>query len=207
MNRTFTEKLKERLNQPLPGKDAQNKMAPSFRFQIPEKIAINNAGVMLLIYPFENSYATVFMKRTEYPGVHSGQVSFPGGKADQSDSSIKQTALRETKEEFGIPETDIEILGKLTPLHIPVSSFDIYPFVGLLKKRPQFNIDPNEVEYLIEINLDLFLTDKISKVELQTHGKYTGNVPYYLVNNDKIWGATAMVLSEFIEIYKIAITC
>jgi 8-oxo-dGTP pyrophosphatase MutT (NUDIX family) len=201
MEPEYVIKLKKRFEKSLPGKDAQYRMAPSFRIQSKENEVKSNAGVMLLLYPVEGSLTTVFMKRPKYTGAHSDQISFPGGKYHSNDDSIIHTALRETKEEFGIPEENIKILGSLTPLYIPVSKFKVYPFVGYIKNTPDFKIDPYEVEYLIETELDYLLLPSIKKTEYQVHGNIHGQVPFFEVKDHKIWGATAMILNEFIEIW------
>lgn len=193
--------LKKILKNPLPGLPAQLKMAPSFRPSIvPEKVP-NLAGVLILIYKSMDNFTTVFMKRPDYDGIHSGQISFPGGKKEPKDKNILATALRETEEEFGIPQNKIEILGNLTPLYIPVSKYQVFPFVGFIKDKPVFSIDRKEVAYLIEAEISFLQNKGIRKNEMQIHGKYSGNVPYFDIKGEKIWGATAMILSEFIEIW------
>jgi 8-oxo-dGTP pyrophosphatase MutT (NUDIX family) len=194
-------RLKKRLNESLPGYEAHVNMSPSYRPLIAESKTNSIAGVMLLLYPMDGELHTVFMKRNEYKGAHSGQISFPGGKFDSSDIIFLDTALRETHEEFGIPEADIEVLGKLTPLLIPVSNFLVYPFVGFINNRPHFKIDPLEVSYLIEVELNRLLHPDTKKTEFQIHGNYQGQVPFFEIDHHKIWGATAMILNEFLEIW------
>jgi len=142
------------------------------------------------------------MKRTTYPGAHSGQISFPGGKKDNIDNSILETALRETEEEVGIKTNNIEYLGNLTPINIPVTGFHVYPYIGYIKSTPIFNTDPKEVDFLIEAEINQFLSAKTWKSEYQEHGQQKGIVPFFDINNNKIWGATAMILSEFLVIWK-----
>jgi 8-oxo-dGTP pyrophosphatase MutT (NUDIX family) len=198
----FIDKLQEHLTKPLPGKDAQFLMAPTFRIDIPNNENPELAAVLILLYPIQNKWHTVFMKRTEYPGAHSGQISFPGGKYETSDTYLKTTALRETEEEFGINSAEIKVIGSLTPLHIPVSKIDVHPFIGYLGYKPKFKPDSNEVAYLIEANLLELLNPSIIEAKPFKSGKYDGMVPYYNIKGNHVWGATAMILSEFLEIVK-----
>jgi 8-oxo-dGTP pyrophosphatase MutT (NUDIX family) len=201
MEPEYVIKLKKRFEKSLPGKEAQFRMAPSYREQFKEKEVLYNAGVMLLLYPVKGSLTTVFMKRPKYAGAHSDQISFPGGKYHPNDGSFLNTAFRETKEEFGIPEEKIKIIGSLTPLYIPVSKFKVFPFVGYLEDSPDFKIDPHEVEYLIEIELAYLLQPSIKRIDNLKQDNIPAKIPYFEVNNNKIWGATAMILNEFVEIW------
>jgi 8-oxo-dGTP pyrophosphatase MutT (NUDIX family) len=188
---------KESLKNNLPGESAQMRMAPTFRGQYPEQEDPLHAAVLILLYPVDGEMHVVFMKRNEYDGPHSGQVSFPGGAREAQDLSLEQTAIRETREEIGIEE-DLEILGALTPLHIPVSNFLVFPFLAWLEKTPVFFPDRSEVQYLIEVPLKELLDPAIRESETIYHHGKTIEAPYYRVGKEKIWGATAMMLSEFL---------
>lgn len=201
-NSAFIVNLKKQLNKVLPGEAAQLRMAPSYRHMFPLNQKEGDAGVMILLYPASGELTTVFMKRTEYPGVHSGQISFPGGRFEPDDGDLKTTALRETEEEFGIAASKIEVLGKLTPLFIPVSRMEVHPYVGYLVERPMFIPDQREVERLIEINVTDLLQASIVKTKPQNYKNYKGFVPYFEVHENHVWGATAMILSEFLEIIR-----
>jgi 8-oxo-dGTP pyrophosphatase MutT (NUDIX family) len=194
--------LKHRLTMPLPGKDAQYRMAPSYRSSISKDKVSARAGVLILLYSGENGLCTVFTKRHDYPGAHGGQISFPGGKFESSDPSLVDTALRETEEEIGIKSTDIEVLGQLTKLYIPISEFEVYPTVGYLKTDPMFVADADEVKYLIEISIAELLDPAIRKEKPYSNGEFNGTVPYFNVRENHVWGATAMILNEFLEVYK-----
>lgn len=143
------------------------------------------------------------MKRPEYEGSHSGQISLPGGKIEINDTSLAHTALRETNEELGISEENIQILGNLTSLKIQVSGFEVNPFVGFLKVKPLWKPDPNEVKYLIETPVNTLLDPSTTMVENRNLHNKNIDVPFFYIRNEKIWGATAMILSEFVEIIKI----
>lgn len=183
----------------LPGEAAQLKMAPTFRGDFPEQLKPVPAAVLILLYPFKGETHLVFMKRNEYEGPHSGQVSFPGGAWEAVDKSLEQTALRECREELGDQE-GIEVLGSLTPLHIPVSNFLVSPFVGWMEHTPKFFPDPAEVQYVIEVSLRKLLDPAIRESETLYHHKHPVEAPYFRVGSDKIWGATAMILSEFLDL-------
>ena len=192
--------LKNRLSRPLPGLRAQLRMAPSFRSTITKNHKVPRAGVLILLYQGPDGLRIVFMKRPEYDGVHSGQISFPGGKEERSDQSIIHTALRETKEEIGIPVESIQVLGSLTPLYIPVSETEVFPTVGYSIQMPVFQTDPHEVDYLIETDLEAFFDPSILKTKPYNHGKFIGEIPFFDIQGNHVWGATAMILSEFLEI-------
>jgi 8-oxo-dGTP pyrophosphatase MutT (NUDIX family) len=192
--------LTEKLSQPLPGTEAQLRMAPAMRQPVAADRPLRKSGVLILLYPYEGSIYTVFIRRAEYDGLHSGQISLPGGIFEKSDDSLSFTALRETMEETGMPIEEAGIIGQLTCLHIPVSNINVFPFVAVCDKRPDFIPDPTEVQYLIETSLDeLFNPLNCKKKIMKIAGKEI-EVPYFDVRGNRIWGATAMILSEFLEI-------
>jgi 8-oxo-dGTP pyrophosphatase MutT (NUDIX family) len=195
-------RLKEELSRPLPGLEAQMRMAPSVIRPGKTKLPLRNSGVLVLLYPKEERLYTVFMKRPEYGGPHSGQISFPGGKSEKGDVSLTDTALRESHEEIGIPPASVEVLGTLTPLTIPISNYKLLPVVGFFHEKPYFITDPKEVVYLIEAEIDLLLKTGVEKREILILGNQSIEVPYYDIHGHHVWGATAMILSEFLEIIK-----
>ena len=184
---------------PLPGEAAQFQMAPEFRGDLPEQGDATRAAVLILLYPLKDEMHLVLMKRNEYDGPHSGQVSFPGGAWESGDRDLEQTALRETREEMGIQQ-DMEILGALTPLHIPVSNFLVFPFVAWLENTPVFEPDRSEVQYVIEVPLRDLLDPASRDDEILHHHGRPLKAPFYWVGEDKVWGATAMMLSEFLQV-------
>lgn len=192
--------LQEELTKPLPGADSWCRMAPSVRKALSVNKPLKKAGILILVYPVSGILHTVFIKRNEYNGIHSGQVSFPGGMVEKEDFSVEDTALREAHEETGLNTSKVKIIGKLTPLHIPASNIDAHPFVGAVMSRPDFKPDPNEVQYLIELNLnDLLNPGSQKKKNMIVTGDII-EVPYYDAGKDFIWGATAMILCEFLDI-------
>ena len=193
------EKWKESLLATLPGEKAQQMMAPEFRGSFSHQEDPIPAAVLILMYPHRGETRLVLMKRNAYDGPHSAQVSFPGGAWETGDESLQYTAIRETREELGITG-EIRLLGKLTELHIPVSNFQVNPFVGWMVNRPRFRPDPSEVQYLIEASIEELL-DPMNQLSETIHRHGQSIVaPYYRVGLEKIWGATAMMLCEFLQL-------
>jgi 8-oxo-dGTP pyrophosphatase MutT (NUDIX family) len=169
---------------------------PFFRFKQPYK----RSGVLILLYPKADKLHTVLIRRVTYNGAHSGQVSLPGGKKEHEDKTIIHTALREAEEEIGIDSTQVDILGKLSPLQIPVSHFEVHPVVGYLSFEPSFKIDPNEVNYIIYSEIDEFLDPSNRIKSVLTVKDELVDVPGFQLNGDFVWGATAMIINEFIDL-------
>ncbi len=197
--------LKKELKKDLPGKLFQDKMAPpgrESRYLIkPYSQPPQKAGILILLFPFRDELHTVFIKRTEKNGPHSGQISFPGGKADHLDRNLEHTALRETTEELGVSSSSIKLLGALTPLYIPVSNYDVFPFIGFINNFSGFSIQTTEVQYAIMANIqELQMPDTAGILEINQNN-YCIKVPCYKIKDSNIWGATAMILFEFLEIY------
>jgi 8-oxo-dGTP pyrophosphatase MutT (NUDIX family) len=186
---------KEILRHKLPGEKAHLRMAPTFRGDPTSMEDAVQAAVLVLFYPSDGKTHLVFIKRNEYDGPHSAQVSFPGGARETGDNTMEETALRETREEIGV-SGPIEILGSLTPLHIPVSNFIVYPFLGWMEETPVFRPDPTEVQYIIEVSLKELLDPANRDSETRYHHAQPIVAPFYRVGKEKIWGATAMMLSE-----------
>ncbi|OFX19321.1 MAG: hypothetical protein A2041_03240 [Bacteroidetes bacterium GWA2_31_9b] len=198
----FFNSLKKQLQKELPGLTAQLKMAPSIRPISDSEISRINAAVLILLYIKEEKINLAFIKRSEYDGPHSGQISLPGGKYKESDKTFIHTAIRESEEEIGINSDDIEILGQLTPLQIPISKYYVQPVIGRYKIEPIFTPDKLEVDYVIEINLDDLSNIENCKTEQFNFKHLQFEAPVYKCNNHIIWGATAMILSEFLEVIK-----
>jgi 8-oxo-dGTP pyrophosphatase MutT (NUDIX family) len=201
MSSNIISELGNRLREKLPGEKAHFIMAPAGN--LPENISgePGKAGVLILLFPHNGELSTVLIKRTEYPGPHSGQISLPGGKLEKGDKSQIYTALREAREETGIDTQSLEIIGTLTPLYIPVSDIEVLPVLAYTDTQPGFQINTREVEYLIIVPLKQLLTGNRKKITktLRVRDQVI-RAPGYLIQNEYIWGATAMILSEFIEI-------
>ncbi len=201
----FLTDLKEKLAGDLPGQAAQHKMShPVRRLAQPAPATARKAGVLCLFYEKNDEPYVVFIQRTSSNSNdrHGGQIAFPGGKAEESDADMTATALRETEEEIGIPAADIDILGALTPLYIPVSDFRVFPFVGYVDYAPTFVPQEAEVAAVLEIPFSL-LQDKISRKVKDM--RFSENIimkdmPYFDLQGYTLWGATAMMMSELLEL-------
>jgi 8-oxo-dGTP pyrophosphatase MutT (NUDIX family) len=193
----------------LPGESVQFKMAPIERLLELKKMAkerdtAQKAGVLMLFYPTPDTGTSFsLILRKSYNGVHSAQVGFPGGKFEKGDHSLKYTALRETEEEVGVDKEQIEVLTKLTDIYIPPSNFYVQPFLGITRITPNFKLQQDEVEELIEVRLDHFMDDSNIGIEvLSTSYARNIEVPIFNLNGHIVWGATAMMLSEVREMLK-----
>ena len=160
------------------------------------------AAVLALIYPNAQQQAQmVFILRKTYKGHHSGQISFPGGKREVFDADLKATALRETQEEVGLPSKLITIKKQLSPIFIPISNFEVQPFLGICNQTPDFKLDPVEVESILEFPFAQILYNPLVSINHTYFGQsYT--LKAFQVNQYKIWGATAMILSEIVQLFK-----
>lgn len=200
----FTNALSNRLKKPLPGKEAHNKMASRVRLnEIKFKYDTSNAvlsSVLILIYPDKDILKTVFILRQTYDGVHSGQVSFPGGRKEDSDDSLIDTALRESNEEVNIDPEKVQVLGVLSEMYIPPSNYLVLPVVGYQDSPPDFIPEKNEVAEIIETNLSFLFDQNLVKETLLDVRGYKIQAPYYDVDGHIVWGATAMILSELKEV-------
>lgn len=197
--------LKANLLKELPGFKAQQRMAPSFRggagFPNSPDTKTRGSAVLIAIYPNGNKAETILIKRTVYNGAHSGQVSFPGGKQEDFDDSLTVTAIREAEEEIGIDANKVEVIGSLTPLFIPVSNLMVLPVVCTIPRPEQLHPNLQEVEYTIHADLMDFKAPKNLSVKTICVGSMPISAPYYAVESEVIWGATAMIISEFTELY------
>lgn len=202
MDEKWVLRLMEELAKPLPGIEAQLRLCPPGRSQANPDHPGKKSAVLIVLYKSTDKIQTLFIKRPEYNGVHSGQVSLPGGMFKISDSSLQNTALRETREEAGISEHSIRVIGSLTSLHIPVSGITVFPYVGYCYEKPELKPDPIEVNYLIEADLDDLLDPMNQKNKIIQIGENEIEIPYFDINGDHIWGATAMIMAEFLEIIR-----
>lgn len=188
--------------------EAHLKMVPFERILEVEKINIpsNNprkAAVMMLIYPKNNKSHLALIVRNTYPGVHSAQIGFPGGKVEIEDESLTHTALRETHEEIGIHPDKIEVIKTFTAVFIPPSNFIVAPFLGISHTELEFTEQEEEVAGIIEFPLIDFLNDKtiVNKIMDTSYGNNI-EVPTFKINEHYVWGATAMMMSELKEVLK-----
>lgn len=195
------EQVRAAMKRPLPGLTAQVTMAPSPRpFQPPPDIQPRQAAVLLLLYPLEGELHILLTLRASGLNHHGGQISFPGGGAEEGDLSLLETALREAQEEIGVTVEGLEVLGPLTPLYVPPSQNVIHPFVAYMPQRPEFHPDPLEVAGLLEVSLTTLLDPATRQEEDWSWREFPLHVPFYAVGEHKVWGATAIVLAEFLAL-------
>lgn len=201
MFQLFIDNLKTNLQKPLPGVEAQFEMAHVKR----EKVLSNSyesqnyrpSAVLILLFPNEQKQTSVLLiERMTYNGHHSGQIAFPGGKVEPDDIDLQATALREFFEETGSDATPT-VIGKLTPVYIPVSKFMVQPFVSYVEQKPNFTASAYEVNALIEWEINHLLNPEIIKeTTIEPTPGYKLKTPYFDVQGKVLWGATAMMLNE-----------
>ena len=199
--------LQERIKQDLPGVDAHRRAMPADRdpgprYQFERLKNPRHGGVLLMLYADQHGVIRFpLMQRHEYGGVHSGQVSLPGGRLEEEDQTIVHTALRETEEEIGIPSDRIEVLGSLSQLYIPPSNYLVTPILGCFREQPVFVEDQREVKELFTVSIDDLLDESVLRItDIEVRDQWIRNIPYYHLHGKIVWGATAMILSEFAQL-------
>ncbi|MBK9732445.1 MAG: CoA pyrophosphatase [Chitinophagaceae bacterium] len=199
---SFIKKLQQQLSQPLPGETAQFKMAPGRRITMEEYDQLANknprpSAVLICLFPYQENIYTLLMLRPEEQGAHSGQVSFPGGRFETADNDLQTTALREAQEETGMDQRKVEILGALTRLFIPVSNSMVQPYLGYLNEKPLLKKNDAEVKEIIETDIRLIMNPSLKENAIfKGINNFQIEAPYYNIQGHKVWGATAMMLSE-----------
>ena len=201
------DRLRRRLYEhPLPGRSAQQEMAPKLRGEYGDPPAdARRAAILALLYPVEAKLHLLYIQRTSPANDrHAGQIGFPGGSVESTDTSTEATALRETEEEVGVSRTEVEVLGALTPLYIPVSNFLVDPYVGLLRERPTLIPQTSEVARTLEVPLSGLLEKSARRTgtRLLSSGLKLPDTPYWAVGEEEIWGATAMMTAELIALLR-----
>lgn len=181
---------------------AHAKMAPLERISFLKEMNYmeknpKKAAILMLFYPKNAITHLALIVRNTYPGVHSSQIGFPGGKVELEDTNLEHTALRETHEEIGIHPNKITIIKPYSEIYIPPSNFLVYPFMGISHEELQFKPDLDEVKRVLEFPLSDFLDEKtVSIVKMSTSYAVDIEVPAFLVDKYVVWGATAMMMSE-----------
>jgi 8-oxo-dGTP pyrophosphatase MutT (NUDIX family) len=191
-----------------PGVEAQLRMAPQPRGGWKPGFAPDQArpaAALLLLYPVEGQAAILLTKRSASLPDHPGQVSLPGGAVDPGES-IEAAALREAEEEVGLARAGVRVLGHLTPLHIPVSGFVLHPVVGVAARRPAMRPEPGEVERIIEAPVHHLLDPRRHHRVNQRRDGVEFEMPYFDLEGEQVWGATAMVLAEFAALLGVTVS-
>lgn len=192
----------------LPSTSAHIKMAPLERVKMIKNgfdnfINARKAAVMMLFYPKNDVVHLLLIVRNSYPGVHSSQIAFPGGKAEEFDLNLKETALRETYEEIGIPPNNINVIRDFSTVYIPPSNFLVHPFLGISSVELEFTLQEDEVVGIVELPLSLLLDDSIIILKkMETSYAKSIEVPVFQIGEHSVWGATAMMLSELKDTLK-----
>lgn len=191
--------------------DAHAKMAPLERISFLKEANYidknpKKAAVLMLFYPKNGITHLALIVRNSYPGVHSSQIGFPGGKVEITDFNLEHTALRETHEEVGVHPEKVKIIKPFSEIYIPPSNFLVYPFMGISHEELSFIPDLDEVKRVLEFPLSFFLDDAtIAKVKMSTSYATDIEVPAFIVDKYVVWGATAMMMSELKENIKNAL--
>jgi len=202
----FAEKLRIEISYGLPGTEVQWALASSDRrmkgFPRFPRDDSKAAAVMILLYPKDDHIHTAFIQRPAYDGVHGGQISFPGGKKEASDSDLIQTAIREASEEIGVNSYEINVISTLTPLYIPVSNIVVTPVIGWMEKQPVFIRQEKEVVFIIEADIRTLIDPSNIKTKpFKIRGEMI-DIKYFDYKDNVIWGATAMILHELFTILR-----
>lgn len=191
--------------------DAHVKMAPLERISFLKEMnylekSPRHAAVLMLFYPKNKETHLALIVRNTYPGVHSSQIGFPGGKVEERDKNLEDTALRETHEEVGVTPDKVKIIKPFSKVYIPPSNFLVSPYMGVSHYELEFVPDLDEVKRVLEFPLSLFLDENsITKVRMTTSYATDIEVPAFMVEKYVVWGATAMMMSELKETIKAAI--
>ncbi|MEE4256119.1 MAG: CoA pyrophosphatase [Bacteroidales bacterium] len=199
-------KLTERLKGVLPGMDSHIKMVPEARRAEIERFHQGqDAFKAAVLICFVNNYGAdtgiVLIRRNEYDGVHSGQISFPGGRYEDGDTDMVSTALREAEEETNIKESDVEVIGEISPVFIPPSNFFVTPVIAWARKQPELIPDPSEVSEIYTISLEQLMDPANRQIRNIAHREFKYiDVPCFYIQGNIIWGATAMMLMELMDI-------
>jgi 8-oxo-dGTP pyrophosphatase MutT (NUDIX family) len=192
--------LAERLKHALPGAAAHEKMQAvptgNAKLRFDHKVPPRRGSVLICLYEHQDRVFFPLIKRPEYSGTHSGQVSLPGGKAEPGEDVII-TALRECEEEIGIQRKEIKILGQLTDFHVVPSNFLVTPVVGMMTSAPLFIPDAFEVARVFPASLhDLMNINAVKEKEIIVGAGFQLMAPHFEIDGEVVWGATAMILSE-----------
>ena len=192
----------------LPGEKAHQEMVPGKRISayeaIKQNLSFRSSAVSIILSPFGDSFQGILIKRTSYDGAHSGQIAFPGGKKDPEDLDLMATAIRETKEEISLHLSQNQLLGALTPVYIPVSRFMVQPYLFLVEELPDLVKEEKEVAEIITYDaLEFVNKSSVEYTSIQlARGTTMKDVPFFNIQNQVVWGATALMLNELRTLFR-----
>jgi len=188
--------LKRILHDDLPGFQAQTEMMPEGRVKLTQYTDLDQAAVLIALYPQDGQFCFPLIRRVTDQYAHSGQVGLPGGRFEDNESA-EEAALREAWEEIGIPTSTVRVCGHLSPLPIPVSGYLVNPVVGVLEAEPEWCIQEREVAALLNVPVQELLAPENIQAEVRRFSGRSWSIPYFNLAEQKVWGATAMILAEF----------
>ncbi len=194
----WVDTLEARLAEELPGLDSQRKMAPVGRVPSSYEAEPEGARKAAVLLAVTGDARLVMIRRARDGGAHSGQMAFPGGAVESVDQSLEAAALREAHEEVGLDPSEVRLLGSLTPLYIPISNYTIYPVVGYITRLPHFVCQPGEVDGVVVVSITELASSR-GHLSPDAPGSAAG-APCYRTAACEIWGATAMIVEEFLSV-------
>lgn len=202
--KAFIAELTERLGAELPADRAHQKVMPHRKpvGQLGKELKdARQSAILIFLYPHQAKWHTVLIRRSDYKGVHSGQIAFPGGKFEDEDRNLEFTAIREAEEEVAIPASRVQTIGKISSLYVPPSNFLINPYIGYALERPEFRPQPSEVADILETPLESLIGDhRLKDQNVKLASGEVIRVKGFPLGDRLIWGATAMILKEFTDL-------
>lgn len=198
--------LKTRIDEPLPGSEAQKKMLPipieeANARKLNAPVDASPSSVLIPIFMDDNNQLNVILTLRTSGIRHGGQICFPGGRSEQNEEPL-ETALRESQEEIGLLPEDVQIIGSITSFYLHHTNNKIDPFVGFLERKPDLTRNPNEVEEIITVGLHSLASEDNLINERWDLEHNSFDVPYWDIHEVPLWGATAMIMSELMELYR-----
>ncbi len=203
----LTRFLEKRVQLPMPGHDAHQKMKPTLANGAPLKLKHSTpprkGGVLILLYEDEGTVRFPLIQRPNYEGIHSGQMALPGGRYEEEDKDQYATALRESNEEIGVDQAKVKIIGSLSEFFVAASNYMVLPVIGKIDFTPQFIPEPREVHDVVTPPISQLVDPiRLKEKEITVRSGFKMQCPYFDLEGRTVWGATAMMLSEMVEILK-----
>ncbi|MEO9484184.1 MAG: CoA pyrophosphatase [Ekhidna sp.] len=201
----LTRFLEKRVQLSMPGESAHQIMKPKLPNGAPLKmrheVPPRKGGVLILLYEDQGLIHFPLIQRPNYDGIHSGQMALPGGRFEEEDLDQYQTALRETHEEIGVHHEQVKIIGNLSEFFVAASNYMVLPVIGRIDFKPRFVPEPREVHDIITPPItDLIDPNKLKEKEITVKNGFKMQCPYFDLEGRTVWGATAMMLSEMVQI-------